>query len=192
MTLKPSPYEGKTKISYKNHSKRESNNNIWEAHFSVFPRKHTFTYIFFLFKNFYLKFYLLFFQRGRQGEREGERHWSVASLTLPDWGPYLKPRHVPWPGIELATFCFVDRCPANWATPVRATYILIHWTRITHNVVLRLAGIGFTCKPIRNAHSRPQSWTAESKISCDGIQETVLTRISQGMVMLIKVWERLH
>ena len=38
-----------------------------------------------------------FRERGREGEREGEKHPLVASLTCPDWGLDLQPRHVPWP-----------------------------------------------------------------------------------------------
>ena len=33
-----------------------------------------------------------------------EKHWLVASHTHPDHGPNLQPRHVPWLGIEPATF----------------------------------------------------------------------------------------
>ena len=42
----------------------------------------------------------------------------------PSQGPNLQPRHVPWPGIELVTFHFVGRCPARWATLLRA---LSYW-----------------------------------------------------------------
>ena len=39
-----------------------------------------------------------------------------------DWGLNLQPRPVPWPGIEPETFCFEERCPDHWATPVRAKW----------------------------------------------------------------------
>ena len=37
------------------------------------------------------------------------------------WGPGLKPRHVPWLGIELATLWFAGLRLIHWATPARAT-----------------------------------------------------------------------
>ena len=74
----------------------------------------------------YLKIYLFIFrERGREGERERnisvwEKHWSVASRTCPNQGPNLQPRHVPWPGIKLATLSFAEGRSSNWATAVRA------------------------------------------------------------------------
>ena len=69
----------------------------------------------------------LFLERRKGREKEEERiivvrekHWLVASYMCSDWGLNLLPRYVPWPGVELATFCFVGWRPANWATPVRA------------------------------------------------------------------------
>ena len=48
---------------------------------------------------------------GREKEKERdtdvrEKHRLVASRMHPDWGLNSQPRHVPRPGIELATFCF--------------------------------------------------------------------------------------
>ena len=49
---------------------------------------------------------------GREGGKEGEKHWCVRDTSIscplhaPNWGPGPKPRHVPWPGIELSTFQF--------------------------------------------------------------------------------------
>ena len=71
-----------------------------------------------LYTNVLKDMYLFFRERGREREREGEKHWcekhqSVASHTHP------QPRHVPWPGIELAIFHFVGQHPTNWATPAK-------------------------------------------------------------------------
>ena len=45
------------------------------------------------------------------------KQWSVAFPMCPNWGLNLQPRQVPWPGMELGTFCFAGWCPTNWATP---------------------------------------------------------------------------
>ena len=52
-----------------------------------------------------------------------EKHQSVASCMQHhlDWGPKPQPRHMPWLGIEPATFCFAGWCSTNWATLVRAS-----------------------------------------------------------------------
>ena len=77
------------------------------------------------------RFYLFVFRwREMEGEREGniyagEKHWWAASCMGPDWRPVLQPRHVPCPGMELATFHFVGWHPVNWATPVRDLFIII-------------------------------------------------------------------
>ena len=51
---------------------------------------------------------------------ERGKHQLPASHTHSDWGPNLKPRHVPRLGIELVTFCFVGQLPTNWTTLIRA------------------------------------------------------------------------
>ena len=63
-------------------------------------------------------FIYLFLERGegKKKEREGnidvtEKHQSVSSCMCPNQGSNLKPRHVPWLGIEPATFWFVGQCP---------------------------------------------------------------------------------
>ena len=38
----------------------------------------------------------------------------------PNRGLGPKPRHVPWPRVEPATFCFAGQCPTHWAMLVRA------------------------------------------------------------------------
>lgn len=44
-------------------------------------------------------------ERKRRGEGEGEREISIGCLPhAPDQGRNLKPRYVPWPGVEQATF----------------------------------------------------------------------------------------
>ena len=67
----------------------------------------------------------LFLEKGKEKERKRnidmrEKHGLVASHTCPNQGPKPQPRHVPWPGIEQVTFCFVRRHPTNWVTLVRA------------------------------------------------------------------------
>ena len=64
--------------------------------------------------------FLCFWDRGRAGGREEARerdismrqkHQSIALTPSPTTG--TKQRHVPWPGIEPATFQFAGRCPTN-------------------------------------------------------------------------------
>ena len=80
-------------------------------------------WVFEFFKIIYL---FIFREMGRQGEREGEKHWCARDTSIsclshaPNWGPGLQPRHIPWLGIELATFPFADQCSIHWATPPRA------------------------------------------------------------------------
>ena len=76
----------------------------------------------------FLKYFIYLFlekREWRDKERERnidvrEKHQLVVSLTLPDQGPNVQPRHVPWPGIKPVTFLYAGWCPTNWATPVRA------------------------------------------------------------------------
>ena len=68
---------------------------------------------------FFLGFYVFVFrERGREGEKERnmnvrKKHQSSASCIRPDQGPGWQPRHVPLPGIDLATFHIAEQCPAN-------------------------------------------------------------------------------
>ena len=62
---------------------------------------------------FFLRFYL-FLERGEGREKKRERKEQCAGETsisclsnAPNWGPGLQLRHVPWQGIEPATFQFV-------------------------------------------------------------------------------------
>ena len=78
---------------------------------------------------FFLIFYLFTFsKRGREGEREGEKHQCERDTSIgylshnPNWGPSPQPRHVPWSGIEPATFWFTGWHSIHWATPARAQY----------------------------------------------------------------------
>ena len=69
------------------------------------------------------------------------KHW-----LYPGWGPNPQPRHVPCPGIKLATLHFVGQCPYNWATLVRAVqeYIkgIATMAKSTSEKSLRKAGWG--------------------------------------------------
>ena len=46
----------------------------------------------------------------------------VASPTLPEWGPGLQPRHVPWLAIQPATLRFTGLGSTHWDTPHRAIH----------------------------------------------------------------------
>ena len=61
----------------------------------------------------------LFIFREMKGGRKRGRETSVCGCLshAPYWGPGLQPRHAPWLGIELATFCFTDQHSIHWATP---------------------------------------------------------------------------
>ena len=72
---------------------------------------------------------ILFIYSQREGERDGEKHQCVretliriASCTRPTQGPNRQPRHVPWPGIEPATFYFAGWCSTNWPMSVRGSF----------------------------------------------------------------------
>ena len=67
----------------------------------------------------FLKILFIYFLReDKAGEKErvkniyaGDKHLSVTSWTPPNHRLNLQPRHMPWPGIELATFHFTGQCP---------------------------------------------------------------------------------
>ena len=44
------------------------------------------------------------------------RETLISCLLHPNQWPGPEPRHVPWPGIEPATFWLVGQCPAHWAS----------------------------------------------------------------------------
>ena len=77
---------------------------------------------------FLINLLFTFRERGRK-EKEKERNikmWEkhligclVASCIPPNWGPGLKPRQVPWLGIELATFPSAGWYSIHCATPSR-------------------------------------------------------------------------
>ena len=66
-------------------------------------------------------------ERGREAEREREKHRYARDTLMscfshaPNWGPGPQPRHVPWLGIEPATFWVAGWHSIHWGTPVRAT-----------------------------------------------------------------------
>ena len=74
--------------------------------------------------------FIYFLERGEGREKEkGKKHPCVRETSIgcllhtPNWGPGPQPRHVLWPGIELATLWLEGRCPSHWAVPLRA----VHW-----------------------------------------------------------------
>ena len=83
--------------------------------------------------HFKKRFYL-FLKRVERREKERDRnisvrekHLLVASCTCPDQGLNPQPRHVPWPGMDPVIFHFVERCPHNWVTLIRA-YIKLFYS----------------------------------------------------------------
>ena len=107
-------------------------------------------YVWFSLHFIYLKSLFIYFrEKGREGEREGKKHQCARETSIgclshtPSQGPGPQPRHVPWPGIEPATFWFPGWHPAHWATPGRA-----HWKCVfsVFNIVTRLCNISITSK----------------------------------------------
>ena len=97
----------------------------------TFPLWVSFSFFLFFFLYSFLSFFLpsflpFFLEREREGENIDvrEKHWLVASHTCPCQGPNLQSRHVSWPGIKPVTFHFVGWCPTNWATPIRAIFLI--------------------------------------------------------------------
>ena len=78
----------------------------------------------------------IFKERGREGERGRETSVYGCLLHAPYWGPGLKPRHVPWLGIEPATLCFTVWCSIHWATPARARELFLK--EHSQGIILRL------------------------------------------------------
>ena len=78
-------------------------------------------------------FIYLFLDTGREGERQEEKHQcereaSVGCLShSPNQGP-TQPRHVPWPGIELATLWFASQHSIHWVPQARA----VSWLFMTN------------------------------------------------------------
>ena len=78
-------------------------------------------------KNF---IYLLFRESRREEEREGEKDQCARDISIgcllhaPSWGTWLQPTHVPYLGMEKATFQSTGCCSIHWATTARAK---IYW-----------------------------------------------------------------
>ena len=83
-----------------------------------------FKYIFILniYKYIYLLikvFIYLFLERGKGREKERDRNIDWLPCTTPNGRPSLQLRHVPWLGIERATFRLTGQCSVHWVTPAR-------------------------------------------------------------------------
>ena len=68
--------------------------------------------------------FLFIFRKGK-GEKKRQRKTSMCGCLLctPHQGPGPQPRHVPWLGIEQATFWFTGRCSIHWTTPAREKWL---------------------------------------------------------------------
>ena len=80
---------------------------LYRIYFQTTMFQLMFLYIYFVrFSVLFLKF---LFKRGEGREKEGEKHQCARDTSIgcllhaPNWVPGLKPRHVPWLGIETAT-----------------------------------------------------------------------------------------
>ena len=94
-------------------------------------------------------FYLSFLKDFIYFRGEGKRDINWLPLSHPQLRPGLQCRHVPWQGIELATFWFAGQCPTHWTTPVRAhllffpcpcplkSFCVLFWGVLIHYVSFR-------------------------------------------------------
>ena len=73
------------------------------------------------FSFFFFRYYL-FTNRGKGRERGRETSMCGCLSCAPYWGPGLQPRHVPWPGIELATPWSAVQHWIHWASPTTAGF----------------------------------------------------------------------
>ena len=86
-------------------------------------------------KKYFIYLFIYFRERGREGEREGEKHQCVvASHTSPHWGLSPQPRRVPWPGIELVTFWFMEQHPTHWPCQSEPRKYILMFVNITGEV----------------------------------------------------------
>ena len=109
------------------HFKVPHGNNHWSL-FVFFPgmviilfQQHS-GQMFLFFLYFKKDFIYLFFRvRGRKGKR-GEKNWSVAFHMCLHQAKPASPGMCPDQESNRWPFDLGDRCPTNWATPVRAFY----------------------------------------------------------------------
>ena len=94
--------------------------DIFNFIFYILECGYFFTFFRFIYL-YFIKILFIYFQREGKGGRKGGREASVGCLShTPDEGPGPQPRNLPWLGIELATFLFLEQSPAHRAAPVRA------------------------------------------------------------------------
>ena len=82
--------------------------------------------------SFLKDFICLLLEREKGGRKRGRENisvWeiSVASHTAPNWGPGLQLRHVPWLGIEPATFQFTGSAQSTEPHLARAVLFYFNW-----------------------------------------------------------------
>ena len=83
------------------------------------------------------------------------------------WGPGLKPRHVPWLGIEPETLWFAGWCSIHWSTPARVyhlffiilyLYYFFHFSCVTYFTGLLCGGRESTVRPCQGTRGILRSW----------------------------------
>ena len=76
--------------------------------------------------SFFKRFYLFIFRERGRRDKERKKHRCMRDTSIscllhaPNRGPGLQPRHVPWLGVEPATFQFTGQHSVRWATLARA------------------------------------------------------------------------
>ena len=80
------------------------------------------------------------------GRKRGREISMCGCLSCaPYWGPGPQPRHVPWPGIEPATFWFSGQHPTHWTTPVKVLYFETFRENLSTSFVTNVSGFWFCC-----------------------------------------------
>ena len=127
---------------------------------------------------------LFFFnlERGERRKKEGEKHQCVRKTSImPQLGTGPQPRHVLWPGIELATFCFIGWHSTNWATPARAA--ISFFTRMETNYTLDSAH-----DSLHHIYLGGNSQWVSKDLICFIAEESCVTWLFCSLMPLYKHW----